>query len=170
MTKRTTHGFTLIEVLVAVVIVSLGILGIAGTLLTATRSSSSNYLKQQAVQYAYDIVDRMRANDAIAGVPVAASNPYIVALNSAIPAPPDCTAAPCVGAPMATLDISQWETMLKTNLPNGTGSVAVTPSASGAGAPATVVVIVEWTDTPAQTAFNAAAPATPAIYTVVTAL
>jgi type IV pilus assembly protein PilV len=167
MMKRATHGFTLIEVLVAVVIVSLGMLGIAGTLLTATRSSSSNYLKQQAVQSAYDIVDRMRANRTTAILTTATSNPYIVALGSGIPAAPNCTTSVCSGTQMATLDISQWETNLQ-NLPNGTGSVAVAlDTVTGAS---NVTVIVQWSDQPAQSAFSPTTPITPAAYEVVTAL
>jgi type IV pilus assembly protein PilV len=167
MMKRT-HGFTLIEVLVAVVVVSLGMLGVAGTLLTATRSSTSNYLKQQAVQYAYDIVDRMRANDAAAVLTGAGTNPYVVALGPPTTAPaPNCEATLCNAAQMGAFDVWQWQTLLKQNLPSGQGSVAVA-SGTGGLATTTVTVTVQWSDQPAQSTFNATV--SPVQYTVVTAL
>jgi type IV pilus assembly protein PilV len=167
MIKRT-DGFTLIEVLVAVVVVSLGMLGIAGTLLTATRSSTSNYLKQQAVQYAYDIVDRMRANDALAIQTAAGANPYVVAL--VLPTAsltPNCEATICNATQMGAFDVWEWQTLLHKNLPSGKGSVAVAAGTGGL-ATTTVTVTVQWSDQPAQSTFNPAV--SPAQYTVVTAL
>jgi type IV pilus assembly protein PilV len=170
MMMKRTDGFTLIEVLVAVVVVSLGMLGIAGTLLTATRSSTSNYLKQQAVQYAYDIVDRMRANDALATQTAAGANPYVVALvlPAAVGPTPNCEAAICSATQMGAFDVWEWQTLLRKNLPSGMGKVAV---AAGTGGLATtiVTVTVQWSDQPAQSTFT---PATvsPVQYTVVTAL
>ncbi len=164
--KRTTSGFTLIEVLIAMLILSLGLLGIAGTLLTATRSSTSNYLRQQGVQYAYDIVDRMHANSTIANS-ASSGNPYVVAL--AAPAATigkDCTATSCNTAQMAAYDVWQWQTTLKNNLPGGLGRVSVTP----VGTPATtaqITVTVTWSDQPAQAKFGDTASSK---YTVVTAL
>lgn len=166
--KRTVRGFTLIEVLVAVVVVSLGMLGVAGTLLTATRSSTSNYLKQQAVQYAYDIVDRMRANDTIATQTGAGANPYVVALVAPGAEPtPICEAALCSATQMGAFDAWEWQTLVHKNLPNGEGSVVVTAGTGGL-ATTTVTVTVQWSDQPAQAVFNAAIA--PVQYTVVTAL
>jgi type IV pilus assembly protein PilV len=168
MMMKRTYGFTLIEVLVAVVVVSLGMLGVAGTLLTATRSSTSNYLKQQAVQYAYDIVDRMRANDAIAIHTAAGANPYVVALGSPTAAPtPNCEAAVCNATQMGAFDVWEWQTLLQKNLPSGEGSVAVA-AGTGSLATTTVTVTVQWSDQPAQSTFNATV--NPVQYTVVTAL
>jgi type IV pilus assembly protein PilV len=169
MMMKRTYGFTLIEVLVAVVVVSLGMLGVAGTLLTATRSSTSNYLKQQAVQYAYDIVDRMRANDAIAIQTAAGANPYVVALLPATAEPtPICDAAACNATQMGYYDVWQWQKLLGKNLPSGMGSVAVTPGTNGFTT-TTVTVTVQWSDQPAQSTFNPAA-VNPVQYTLVTAL
>ncbi|EQD45716.1 type IV pilus modification protein PilV, partial [mine drainage metagenome] len=60
--KRKSLGFTLLEVLVAVVIVSLGMLGVAALLVTVHKADTSSYIQQQAVQTTYDMLDRMRAN------------------------------------------------------------------------------------------------------------
>lgn len=164
--KRNTRGFTLIEVMIAMLVMSLGLLGIAGTLITAVRSSSSNYLKQQAVQYSYDIADRMRSNFDLAKDPTA-GNPYITALTAPAAAPAnDCTAANCTPKQMAAYDVWQWKSTLKSNLPGGLGSITVAP---GATSPmALVTIVVQWSDQPAQSTFNQTV--TPNTYTVVTAL
>lgn len=166
-TKHSNDGFSLIEVMVAVLIVSLGLLGIAGTLLTASRSASSNYLHQNAVQYAYDMLDRMRAN----AVAVTAGGPYTAATMAApstTPPSPNCTTSTCTSTEMAAWDLWEWQSLLQTNLPNGMGTVTI---ASGADSTVTITVTVQWIDTPAETTFNVATSnLTPASYTVVTSL
>lgn len=152
--NRKSNGFSLIEVMLAILIMSLGLLGVASTLLVSLRSASSNYLKQQAVQYTYDITDRMRANAGVADDPSSA-NPYITALSesSASTPSPNCSAAPCNATQMAAYDVWQWKTLLKRNLPGGLGQVKVTPAGPAANL-ARVVVTVEWSDEPVQTSFN----------------
>jgi type IV pilus assembly protein PilV len=60
--KRAGRGFTLIETLVAVLVLSIGLLGIAALQLTSLQSNSTATQRSQATFLAYDIVDRMRAN------------------------------------------------------------------------------------------------------------
>lgn len=64
------RGATLIEVLVAMLILSVGLLGLASMQMTALQSNQSAYYRSQATVLAYDIIDRMRANraDALNGV------------------------------------------------------------------------------------------------------
>ncbi|WP_278433557.1 type IV pilus modification protein PilV [Stutzerimonas kunmingensis] len=70
--KMTNYqrGATLIEVLVAMLILSVGLLGLASMQMTALQSNQSAYYRSQATVLAYDIIDRMRANraDALNGV------------------------------------------------------------------------------------------------------
>ncbi len=116
------QGFTLLEVLVAMVIVSIGLVGLAGLMMTSAKNNQSAYYRSQASWMAYDIIDRMRANR---------GGSYNIALGVAgCPAPP----AP----PVAPLDLCQWKTELATALPTGDGSVLV------AGTVATVTV--RWDD------------------------
>ena len=58
------RGFTLVEVLVTVIIISIGLLGVAGLQLAAMRSNHSAYLRTQATIAAYDLIDRMRTDPA----------------------------------------------------------------------------------------------------------
>ena len=57
-------GFTLIEVLIAMLVLAVGLLGLAGLQATSLRNNQSAYNRSQATQLAYDIADRMRANSA----------------------------------------------------------------------------------------------------------
>ena len=60
MNKNT--GFTLIEVLIAMIVLAVGLLGLAGLQATSLRNNQSAYNRIKATQLAYDIADRMRAN------------------------------------------------------------------------------------------------------------
>lgn len=61
---RLTRGFSIIEVLVALVILSVGLLGLAALQAEGLRGSSSAIQRTAAVNLASDIADRMRANRA----------------------------------------------------------------------------------------------------------
>lgn len=56
------RGTTLIEVLIALLVLSVGLLGMAGLQMTSLKSNHSAYYRSQASLLAYDIADRMRAN------------------------------------------------------------------------------------------------------------
>ena len=73
-------GFNLLEVLVTLVILSLGILGAAGLQRAALQNGHSALLCTQAALYTYDMADRMRANRAVA---VSSPSPYAQPLRAA---------------------------------------------------------------------------------------
>jgi type IV pilus assembly protein PilV len=148
--RRASQGFTLIEVLVAVVVVSLGMLGIAATLFASARSATSGYTRQIAVQYAYDIIDRMRANQVEAAQ---AGGPYTATISTTAPSSSpseNCLDTTCTAAEMAAYDVWDWETQLWKNLPQGSGSVTI---AAGSNDTYTVTVTVTWNDAAGTSAF-----------------
>jgi len=61
-TSRLQRGVGLIEVLVAVLILALGLLGMAGLQSKSLRANQSSYARSQAVMYSYYILDAMRAD------------------------------------------------------------------------------------------------------------
>jgi type IV pilus assembly protein PilV len=63
-TRRRQAGLSLVEVLVTVVLVGVGLLGIAGLQLTSVQNTNSAAQRFQATLLAEDIVERMRANRA----------------------------------------------------------------------------------------------------------
>jgi type IV pilus assembly protein PilV len=60
--SRGQRGFTLVEMLVALVVLSIGLLGVAALQLMSLRSNYGSAMRSQATFLAYEIVDRMRAN------------------------------------------------------------------------------------------------------------
>ncbi len=141
---RAGAGFSLLEVLIALVILSVGLLGIAALISTALKSNSSAYMRTQATALAYNIIDRMRAN-----LPAANNLAYNVTMPAAAATgsiPATCTGASCTSAQLATYDIGQWEYDLGTQLPQGRGAVAATT----AGGIVSVTVTVLWNDSRAH--------------------
>src|SRR5690606_3260878 len=59
---RPQHGFSLIEVLVALLVLSVGLLGLAMLQIEGLKHNTDAYYRTQATVLAYDIIDRMRAN------------------------------------------------------------------------------------------------------------
>lgn len=122
-------GFSLMEVLIAILIVSVGVLGIAGLQIMSMQNNTSALFRTQANQLAYDIIDRARANPA--------AN-YSHALGAGAPAAPDCTNADCDPTQMASYDLMVWMTDLTTMLPASDGSVVLAGNL--------FTVTVEWDD------------------------
>lgn len=118
------QGFTLLEVLVAMLVLSIGLLGLAGLMASSLRNNQSAYYRSQATWLAYDVIDRMRTNR-----PNAAA--YIVGIGGA-------SAEPGI----AGIDITDWKAMIANTLPEGDGSVAVV----AAGTARTVTVDIQWND------------------------
>lgn len=125
-------GFTLLEVLVAMLVLSIGLLGLAGLMASSMRNNQSAYHSTQATWFAYDILDRMRANraGALAGGYSAAN---------ALGSPAACSTAAPAGS-IAAQDISGWKNMIACALPEGDGSIVVN------GANRRVTVTVQWND------------------------
>ena len=165
---RTRAGFTLLEVLVTVVILSLGMLGVAGVLLLVHKNNASSYMEQQAVQQAYDIIDRMRANRsaALQGLYDGATTP------STTPSTPanNCSSGACTPQQMAKYDLWQWQTDLANVLPAAASSISTaTPAGvSSANQDVQVTVTLHWSDAPALQALKQAVK--PASYTLTTVL
>ena len=100
----------MIEVLVTVVILAVGLLGLAGMQGVSMRNNHSAYLRSQAVQLAYDMADRVRSNsehrsdfDGLSGA-----------------AAPDCeSTSKCTAENLARNDIYKWEQEIAAILPAG---------------------------------------------------
>jgi type IV pilus assembly protein PilV len=102
-------GVTLVEILVTVVIISVGLLGVASLHLNSLRSGQGAHTRSQATALANDIIDRMRANrDAAIG------NAYVM-LMTATP--------PTTATGLVDKDKKQWLEALAQALPEGDGSV-----------------------------------------------
>jgi type IV pilus assembly protein PilV len=98
------RGFTLVEVLIAVLVMAIGLLGLAGLQLTTLQSNQSAYHRSLATMKAMDIADRMIAN----GGQVANYATGLGAPSSAS----TCVASSCAPSDMAEFDLAQWKCSL----------------------------------------------------------
>ena len=109
-------GFSLTEVLVAMLVLALGLLGLAALQIAGVRSNQTAYYRSIATQLAYDIAYRMRAN------PVGVTDG---AYNQGTPGSSltQCETGSCTPDVLAGYDLMQWNSALAANLPGGTGIV-----------------------------------------------
>jgi type IV pilus assembly protein PilV len=118
---RRARGASLIEVLIAVLVFGIGIVGLAGLLIISFRSNQVGYLRTQAEFVAMGMADRMRANPLGVWAGAYDSTSYPLTVTQA------CTkASACTPAQLATRDQAQWSAQLTTFLPNPSASIACT--------------------------------------------
>jgi type IV pilus assembly protein PilV len=102
------------------VILAVGLLGLAGLQATTMSNNNDAYLRSQATQLAYDIADRMRAN-----LPAANAGTYISALPDGAATANCKKPAGCSITQMAQTDIFEWQQRIGDILPAGTGTMAL---------------------------------------------
>jgi type IV pilus assembly protein PilV len=148
-TPDNVRGFTLLEVLIALLVLSIGLLGLAALQTVGLRSNQMATMRTIATQAAYDITDRMRANpDGLT-----TGNQYYV-IGTADTAPTigtDCDATPCTSQQLANYDLNQWRESV-TALPGGLSSIVQTT----VGGVTTHTITVHWNEDrdPAVTGTN----------------
>lgn len=125
-TRFAIEGFSLIEVLVALFVLSIGLLGLAALQTTAFKFNHQSYERTQAIIQAYDILDRIRANPAgkNAGLYNTVSSGYV------FPSYQNCMALTCTTTQMAEFDISEWNTTNASLLAEGAGQITTNASTS----------------------------------------
>ncbi|CAM3004590.1 type IV pilus modification protein PilV [Legionella worsleiensis] len=153
------YGMTLLEILVSVVLLAIGLLGIASMLMIANKANNSSYAKLQAVQSVYTIFDRIRTNaQAAINGNYNISNIGSNGLPTSVPTPSVlCTTTTCTPSQMATYDTWYWLTKDVSKLPNGSGSITAAPS--GSAGTTVITVTVQWDDSQAQNELGAASAA-----------
>jgi len=131
--QRKQGGFTLLEVLIALLVLSIGLLGLAALQTVGLRSNQMANMRTQATQRAYDMSDRMRANQ----VGVDAQS-YIQSTTDDVPdVEVNCTTAICTATEMVIFDKANWLAEV-VRLPGGQGRI--TRDASGAFVQHTITV------------------------------
>ena len=109
-------GFSLVEVLVTLVVISIGLLGLGRLQGFGLAMNSSSHMRLKATYKAYELADRMRANQG-------ALTSYLNSSGSRVTA---CTqAAGCTPVQMAQNDLYEWTADLARQLPGGVGLACV---------------------------------------------
>nr|WP_255492831.1 type IV pilus modification protein PilV [Luteimonas sp. RC10] len=137
---RGQRGVSLIEVLVAVVVLGIGLLGTAALQAVAMRAGQSSLASSMAVVQTNSIIEAMRAN-------IAQASAYNMAMTCDVPTE---------AGTLAQRDLRDWMIALKTTVGAGAASAAggaaaaaldTTTCASISGCPDACAVVVQWDDT-----------------------
>ncbi|MGI9326829.1 MAG: type IV pilus modification protein PilV [Pseudomonadales bacterium] len=155
---RQIAGFSMIELLVAVLVMGIGVLGITGLQMVSLQNNREALLRAEATQLAYDMMDRIRANPI--GTPL--GDDYDgVDVDEAPVGGVDCMANNCTADDMVTFDTSLWKCQLgnwhdddvcvdyrdddvipsedeQPGLPDGDGSISVANTGL-------ITITVQWT-------------------------
>lgn len=115
--KNNQAGFSLIEVLVTMLILSFGLLGIAGLMVSGVSNAASSEATSKASLLAADMADRIRANPVVA---LSATSEYITTYLDTPPVSPST---------IALKDKKEWLDALAAQLPLGDGKITSTVGA-----------------------------------------
>ena len=117
-------GFSLIEILVTVLILAIGLLGIAGLQASSMSNNHNAQLRSIATLQAYDLADRMRANRGAITYD-ASGNVTASQYDGPVSAQSDCTTTACSVTAIANNDFWEWNQANAALLPAGAGTVAL---------------------------------------------
>ncbi len=142
------RGYALLEALVALLVISIGLLGFLRLQLLGMSATTTSTQRSKAVYLSYEMTDRMRAN-----LPAYAAGAY----NSLVASPsnPGCVSTNCSSTQIAQNDYYEWSNEVSALLPQGYGAVCLTstllasatPAAPGCdGAGNRYAIIVWWTE------------------------
>lgn len=116
--RNRQSGFSLIEVLVAAFVLSVGLVGVAGLQAMSLKNNQSAYMRSLASAFAYDLADRMRSN--VSGANAGFYDPAQAAVSAQCGTPTGCSSQE-----MAENDLSEWLGSLTGSLPMGSGFVCI---------------------------------------------
>jgi type IV pilus assembly protein PilV len=167
---RPQSGFTLLEVMIAVVIAAVGLLGVAALQLSSLKTTDGSRYRSVAIQLTSDMADRLRANSggAIQGATVnqGYNRPRTAIGDPAYNTPrPDCRSVGCQPDQMALDDLADWQGRITASLPGGIGVICIDSGSLGMptfngttldsrcdGAGVSYAVKIVWLDNRSETA------------------
>ena len=157
--SRRTQGFTMLEVLISILIIALGLLGLAGLQTRIQQAEFESYQRSQAVVILHDMVDRINANRATAScfaiTSASAGTPFYGYGSGALAA---CGASTSANNTRADIAMDGWDDMLK--------GAAETKSGSSVGAMVNARGCVSYDSTTELTDAGGATVSGTGIYTI----
>lgn len=129
--QKSIAGFSMIEMLIAVIVLSVGLIGIAGLQARGQQFNYVSYVRTQASFLAYDIMDRMRlnqkahSNDNTVDIPSTYFNQVATARSAAASdsMDPNCDQISCSYQQLAQYDLVRWFKALQQGLPDGDAEI-----------------------------------------------
>jgi len=146
--RLKTRGFTLLEVLVALIVISIGLLGIAAMQATAITSTHSSQVESLVALQARSLADAMQVNTTYwhggsypnTAFTVSTTKGTTTVSDSTLnTAGPDCTQAACSPIQLAAYDVQTWGSQLNTQVPGAQATIACQ-----AAAPTECTITVTW--------------------------
>lgn len=117
LNRQRIAGLTLVEILIALLVISIGLLGVAGLHAMSLRNNYDALMRSHASALAADMIDRMRANRAA----VTDGGDYDgITVDADIVVKDDSS--------QATIDVAEWKDTLASQLPDGKGAITVNVS------------------------------------------
>lgn len=154
--NKLSTGFTLLEILIAMLIISIGLLGVATLQIRGQQFNQVSYFRTQATFLAYDLMDRIRINFETNNTvinPMAdySSEPLQQFVNVGpsgnINQPKgDCEDNPCSSLQLANYDLDNWFYYLRNTLPDGTAKIDGTVQINNNNVTAQYTITIQWKD------------------------
>jgi len=159
MTLPMQRGYIMFEVLISVLVISVGFIGLAGMQVGGLAAANDSLYRSKAVYLTYQMADRVRANIPGAVAPINGYN-YLTGTGS----DPNCVTTGCSPANMALTDFFEWSAEVAALLPSGVGVVCIdstpddgTATADGCdGVGTNLAVKVWWTENGIEHGFQTA--------------
>lgn len=127
MTIQQQQGATMIEILITLVVMSVGLLGLGATQIISLKNANQANHAYYATMAAYDISERMRANP-FAVIDGQYNGGYNTSKQANGEPTTHCEAQPCSAVELAQRDRAEWELLLAGSLPQATGNIQVNNS------------------------------------------
>lgn len=148
---QRARGFTLLEVMVAVLVVAIGMLGLAKMQALAVSSSQVSGSRSMVAMQASSLASAMHSGRGYWAVTTTAPASCLITGNTidsgcgalATTAACGTSAATCTDAQLAAFDLSEWAANMKTQFPSHKTTVACTSSAT---TPVSCTIKVVWTE------------------------
>jgi type IV pilus assembly protein PilV len=140
--KSTARGFTLVEVLIALTVLSLGLLGAAAALLDSLRAQRQSLQRMAAAQLVRDVSERIRANPAAARYDTAAAAAGVVEFS--------CRTTGCDSEQLVAADLAHFAQAADALLPQGSSAIVEYAPAIGAATLDRFVISLRWQDPRAE--------------------
>jgi type IV pilus assembly protein PilV len=116
-------GTSMIEVIVTIIVISIGILGLGGLQITSMKYQKTAGQRAEATQSAYDLSERMRANGTGVSLDRYVYTTAYATTVANLPSIPACSTSICTALEVAEIDKAEWLRNLATRLSGGAGYV-----------------------------------------------